>query len=274
MLYFIPPEQFIHSFNKVTFYFLLFIAAIIFLDLLLVRYRFCATICPYSMLQSVLIDNNTLVIAMDPDRKNECINCLRCVKICPTGIDIRNGLNSACIACAKCIDECSKTMTKLNKTTLIDYRYGIQNKPRFLRTNIVILSAISAIFLAIFIFSMSRLNNLQVEIIPNNHFQPRYTNNFAINSYNFIFENNSNKEINTELSIKNLDRYYILPTNNFIIPPSERISKIIYIKIPKLLLENKHFLNLDVSIKLKNSDKIISKTISFRKPITRRGKKR
>ena len=93
-----------------------------------IREQFCLIVCPYGRFQSALMDENSLAILYDNDRgeprrqkgvskdqQGECINCLRCVNVCPTGIDIRNGLQMECIACTACADACDEIMTKLNK---------------------------------------------------------------------------------------------------------------------------------------------------------------
>jgi cytochrome c oxidase accessory protein FixG len=97
------------------------------------REQLCLVICPYGRLQSVLIDDHSLVIGYDTQRGEPrgklgtpdaaaCIDCNRCVQVCPTGIDIRQGLQIECIACAACIDACDEVMTKVKRPTgLIRY---------------------------------------------------------------------------------------------------------------------------------------------------------
>jgi len=95
-----------------------------------VRELVCTVVCPYGRLQSVLLDKNSLVVAYDyvrgePRRKRkktevaapagDCIDCNMCVHVCPTGIDIRNGLQLECINCTACIDACNMMMEKVNK---------------------------------------------------------------------------------------------------------------------------------------------------------------
>jgi len=92
------------------------------------REQLCLVICPYGRLQSVLIDDNSMVIGYDAKRgeprakagtpdAGACIDCNRCVQVCPTGIDIRQGLQIECIACAACIDACDEVMTKVKRPT-------------------------------------------------------------------------------------------------------------------------------------------------------------
>jgi len=90
------------------------------------REQVCLIICPYGRLQSALHDNHSLVIGYDlgrgeprgkksEGRSGDCVDCGRCVQVCPTGIDIRNGLQMECIGCAACVDACDAVMLKIGK---------------------------------------------------------------------------------------------------------------------------------------------------------------
>jgi len=105
------------------------------------REQVCTVVCPYGRLQSVLLDKNSVVVAYDYLRgeprgkfsKNEgdCIDCMQCVNVCPTGIDIRNGTQLECINCTACIDACNHIMEKVGyPKNLIRFasENGIANK--------------------------------------------------------------------------------------------------------------------------------------------------
>jgi len=90
------------------------------------REQLCLVICPYGRLQSVMTDRDTMVIGYDRSRgeprgkkggedTGDCIDCGRCVAVCPTGIDIRNGLQIDCIGCAACVDACDEIMVKVKQ---------------------------------------------------------------------------------------------------------------------------------------------------------------
>ena len=104
------------------------------------REQFCIIACPYGRFQSVLMDESSLVVAYDANRgeprrgvaetkesEGDCINCFRCVKACPTGIDIRRGTQLECIACTMCIDACDEIMTRLKRPKGL-VRYASQSE--------------------------------------------------------------------------------------------------------------------------------------------------
>ncbi len=100
-----------------------------------IRERMCMDMCPYGRFQSAMVDQNTYVVSYhdwrgeprgnyDPHNPNlgDCIDCHKCVVVCPMGIDIRNGLQMACIGCGLCIDACNTVMSKLSRpSNLIGY---------------------------------------------------------------------------------------------------------------------------------------------------------
>lgn len=97
------------------------------------REQACTFICPYGRFQSALLDENTMIVAYDYKRgegraplkrdqtteqrkaegKGDCVNCHQCVAVCPTGIDIRNGVQMECVNCTACIDACDSVMDKV-----------------------------------------------------------------------------------------------------------------------------------------------------------------
>ncbi len=104
------------------------------------REQACIVICPYGRLQSVLLDKNSMIVAYDYKRGEprgiskkgvtenlgDCIDCHQCVRVCPTGIDIRNGVQMECVGCTVCIDACDNVMDKINKPKGL-IRYASEN---------------------------------------------------------------------------------------------------------------------------------------------------
>jgi len=105
------------------------------------REQVCKYMCPYARFQSAMFDRDTLVISYDAargeprgapragrgaGRQGDCIDCALCVQVCPTGIDIRNGLQYECIGCAACVDACDGVMDKVGKPRGL-VRYATEN---------------------------------------------------------------------------------------------------------------------------------------------------
>jgi cytochrome c oxidase accessory protein FixG len=116
---------------------------LLYFDFAWFREQLCLIICPYGRAQSALVDTDTLVIGYDEkrgeprSRKSEdggdCIDCYRCVAVCPTGIDIRNGLQMECVGCANCVDACDDIMERVGRPKgLIRYdsKRGFDGEPR------------------------------------------------------------------------------------------------------------------------------------------------
>lgn len=104
-----------------------------FLDFTWFREQFCNYLCPYARFQSALVDDETLQISYIEARgeprkagkeaaaEGRCIDCNKCVVVCPQGIDIRNGFQLECIGCARCVDACTSVMDALGHHTLVEY---------------------------------------------------------------------------------------------------------------------------------------------------------
>ena len=119
--------------NWKAFVFVFALSAALHVNFAWFREQLCIVICPYGRLQSVLIDDDSITVGYDGLRgeprgklrdkeAGDCIDCKRCVQVCPTGIDIRQGLQMECIACANCIDACNEIMTKVGRSRhLIKY---------------------------------------------------------------------------------------------------------------------------------------------------------
>ena len=113
--------------NAASFIVMIAVLAFVLFDFGWFRERFCTHVCPYGRLQTVLLDEDSWVVAYDAKRGEprrgvsgpgpigDCVACNKCVVVCPTGIDIRNGLQLECIACTGCIDACDSVMRKIGK---------------------------------------------------------------------------------------------------------------------------------------------------------------
>ncbi len=156
------------------------------------REQVCKYMCPYARFQSALIDKDSLVIAYDTGRGEprgsrsrkadpkaiglgDCVDCSLCVQVCPTGIDIRNGLQNECIGCAACIDVCDDVMGRMDYPPgLIRYstENGVANHltrnamlRRVLRPRVLIYGAVLLAASVVFVASLSLRKGFTVDII-------------------------------------------------------------------------------------------------------------
>lgn len=155
-----PPAE-----HPSAFFFVVLFTGIVWFNFTYFREQTCLIVCPYGRWQSALIDRQSLIVAYDYQRgeprahatktrdpsAGDCIDCGACVQTCPTGIDIRNGLQMECVHCTQCIDACDEIMTRVGKPTgLIRYssQDEIAGKPKhLLRPRTILYPVVLAILL-------------------------------------------------------------------------------------------------------------------------------
>ncbi len=125
--YFLPIRQLIHGpWDANTALVVLFFTAFSLFDFGYFREQFCHHVCPYARLQGVMLDSDSIIVGYDAGRgeprgklkqsgRGSCVDCSLCVQVCPTGIDIRDGLQPECIGCTACIDACDSIMDKVGQ---------------------------------------------------------------------------------------------------------------------------------------------------------------
>jgi cytochrome c oxidase accessory protein FixG len=167
-------------------FWLLFPAGLSFLFSGVLREQVCIHMCPYARFQSVMFDRDTLIISYDEDRgeprgsRNRnadpaalelgtCIDCKLCVHVCPTGIDIRDGLQQECIGCAACIDVCNDVMGKMGYAPNL-VRYSSLHQDRHEekaagRPRLVGYGAVLVAMLLAFTYAVSHRVPLEIDII-------------------------------------------------------------------------------------------------------------
>jgi cytochrome c oxidase accessory protein FixG len=151
------------------------------------REQTCIVACPYGRLQSVLLDRQSLIVGYDAARgeprgkpkkhlpvigaRGDCVDCGACVAVCPTGIDIRHGLQMECIGCAQCIDACDTVMDKLDRPRhLIGYtsQEELAGKPRrLLRPRMIVYPSLLAIVGSLLLWSVMTRSTAEVTALRN-----------------------------------------------------------------------------------------------------------
>ena len=157
-------------------------AVAVFANFTYFREQTCLVACPYGRMQSVLLDRQSLIVAYDakrgeprmkgkvrPDGAGDCIDCGACVLTCPTGIDIRDGLQMECIHCTQCADACDDVMTRVGKPTgLIRYssRELLEGHARhFVRPRTVLYPMALAIFVGGFAYALATRDAADVTVL-------------------------------------------------------------------------------------------------------------
>jgi len=144
------------------------------------REQFCTVLCPYARFQSVLMDEHSVLVGYDRTRgeprgkvrdaaAGDCIDCGKCVRVCPTGIDIRNGTQLECVACAACIDACDDIMKSVGRAPGL-IRYDTEARlagrmSRLLRPRIAFYGGILCLLFSTFIFQLSRRVPIDIDIV-------------------------------------------------------------------------------------------------------------
>ncbi len=172
------------------------------------REQVCTTICPYGRMQGVLMDRNTIVVAYDHVRgeqrakfnkkqerdAGDCIDCMQCVKVCPTGIDIRNGTQLECINCTACIDACNSMMNAVGfEPNLIRYASEANisdKKPTRFTSRMKAYTAVMLLLLGVEGYLLASRTDVGITILrtPGQLFQEQPGNQYS-NLYNFKFLN-------------------------------------------------------------------------------------
>jgi cytochrome c oxidase accessory protein FixG len=156
------------------------------------REQVCKYMCPYARFQSVMVDSDTYVVTYDYKRGEprgprsrttdykaeglgDCIDCSICVQVCPTGIDIRKGLQYMCIGCGACIDACNQVMEKVNypkglirytsERGVVDRLDAKQVRQRLFRPRVLVYTVLMLVLVALFFGSLATRETLRVDII-------------------------------------------------------------------------------------------------------------
>jgi len=187
------------------------------------REQVCKYMCPYARFQGAMFDRDTLIISYDDARGEprgsrrksadhgalglgDCIDCLACVQVCPTGIDIRNGLQVGCIACAACIDACDTVMDKMAYPRGL-IRYTTENalagrQVRVLRPRTLAYAALLLALVSGFAWSVTHRSMLLAEIIRDRNalWRPGPAGTIE-NSYTVKLVNKSERDIALDIDI-------------------------------------------------------------------------
>lgn len=190
------------------------------------REQVCLYMCPYARFQSAMFDRDTLVITYDQQRGEprgarkrsadptslglgDCIDCHQCVQVCPTGIDIRDGLQYECIACAACIDICDQVMEKMEYPPGL-IRYTTENAMakqgvRLWRPRTVVYSILWLALLSTFAWAVTHRSMLSVDVLRDRNALYRQVDDRVENIYQLKITNKTEQAMALSVRLKGLD---------------------------------------------------------------------
>jgi len=184
--YFMPTEVLLEAMTSspglhpTAFVFVLVATLILFVNFTWFREQLCIVVCPYGRLQGALYDADTLLVGYDNKRgeprgpaaekgSGDCVDCYRCVAVCPTGIDIRNGTQLECVGCANCIDACDDVMDKLGRDRGLvryDSQRGFETgKRRFVRGRVFLYGALMLLGMTMFTLALTRRHAFEARLV-------------------------------------------------------------------------------------------------------------
>ena len=202
------------------------------------REKVCTHMCPYSRFQSVMSDESTVVVHYDIARgeprghkdqtSGDCVDCNLCVQVCPTDIDIRDGLQLACIACGACIDACDQIMDKVGlQKGLISYRPTEQTNqeitPTIQRPRLLGYAAICLISFSLGISEWFSRESVGASLIRDrNQLYSINANDEIENDFILKLHNKTGKQLALTLAIKHDAGLFQLSKENFTLPAQQR----------------------------------------------------
>lgn len=206
----------------------------------------CLHMCPYSRFQSAMFDKDTFTVSYDEKRGEnrgprgrkqdpkelglgDCIDCNLCVQVCPTGIDIRNGLQYECINCGLCIDACDGVMDKMNyERGLIKYttEHALNGKPtKLVRTKFIGYLIMLIVMCGALTWSVTTRTPFELDIIRDRNQLFRETSEGLIeNVYTLKFLNKSQQDYSYSIEVKGLENFTLNGATNVSVAAGEVLT--------------------------------------------------
>ena len=278
--YFVPPEDFFTYLSDFNNHWTLFgsvigIAAFLIYDIIILKENFCIYVCPYSRVQSVLYDEHTIMALYDMHRGGniydghekqftkqkdiqvqephaECTACESCVTVCPTHIDIRQGLQLECINCLECVDACTTVMGKLGKPSLVtwssDYEIVDQKgKTQFFRGKIL---AYIGLLVGLMVILGVMGSTKEMMLLNINKETRLYSTKLLAdgsvevdNAYTFLLQNTQNEKMKFFFEVippKGMEGKIVIakPTKEFTATPGHKKKKIVVLRTTEVLADD------------------------------------
>jgi cytochrome c oxidase accessory protein FixG len=246
------------------------VSALAFVDFAFFREQMCTVACPYARLQSVLLDRRSLIVGYDLRRgeprskgksrpgSGDCIDCRACVATCPTGIDIREGLQLECIACAQCADACDSIMARLHKPPGL-IRYAAQESletgsPRgsVLRPRVIIYATLLVGLLVSLLVLASSTKAAEITVLRGIGAPFELQDGLVTNQLRVKIQNRSDRERLFRIALLDApDARLVAPEFPLTVPAGERRATSVFVRIaPSSLPNGRRAIHLRVSDEL------------------------
>jgi len=191
------------------------------------REQTCFWLCPYARIQAVMLDRESMIPTYDYNRgeprgrlkkgetvegNGDCIDCNQCVAVCPTGVDIRHGLDEGCITCALCIDACNSVMDKIDKPhgliryESVDALEGKPVLPLMKRPRVLVYLVIMTLSFVGIIYGLLNITGLEIKVLHER--QPLFvqlSNGSIQNKYELKILNKTNEQMTVRVTAEGLE---------------------------------------------------------------------
>ncbi|MFV0575852.1 MAG: cytochrome c oxidase accessory protein CcoG [Vibrio sp.] len=206
----------------------------------------CLHMCPYARFQSAMFDKDTYIVGYDvkrgeqrgprsrkaekPAHLGDCIDCNLCVQVCPTGIDIRNGLQYECINCGACIDACDETMDKMNYPKgLISYttEHKLEgHKTKVMRPKLIGYGVIFALMIGLFATQVATVEPVNMSVLRDRNQMYRMDDQgWVENTYTLKILNKTQQQQTYHIDVKGLSDVKWFGSQTIVIPAGQLFSK-------------------------------------------------
>jgi cytochrome c oxidase accessory protein FixG len=224
------------------------------------REQVCKYMCPYARFQSAMFDKDTMIVTYDAERGEprgsrsrkadpkaaglgSCVDCNLCVQVCPTGIDIRQGLQYECIGCAACIDVCDTVMDRMayprglirysTQHALTEHLDRSQVLRHVFRPRVLVYATLLLVLTALLLGSLATRNPLKVDVIRDRNTLARIGDGGSIeNTYRLHFMNSSERPQRLAVGVEGIDGIAVVGHREYDVPPASNRAVPVIVQVP------------------------------------------